>query len=193
MKDEQIAVLRQLAEGKRRPDGDERIVSRICGGLVNRKLAERCGSCRSRNDPTTLVAEYQITQPGLDYLEKLDAGLPTDLVPNAEGPAYIRVSIRRLADGTADANDAANVVRRAAELGLEVVRLTVARASEVRAGRGGTIKLLGRDGPRSSEDVKPERVDDAMWSAAWRTVDIKLWLRSPPARACAKPSQACAE
>ena len=180
---EQIMMLRQLAEGQSRPDGDDRMVSQLCGGLVTRRLAVRSGSCSSRIDPATLVAEYGITPAGVAFLRTHDAGIPRDLVKNGEAPEYIAVSLARLAAGAGDVDDVASVVRRAAELGIDDVRLTVARATEVRAGRGGTIRLLGQGGPRSSEDVTPTRVDDALWTAVWRVSDVKLWLRAQRQRA----------
>jgi hypothetical protein len=180
MTPEQVSMLRQLSDGQSRPEGEDRTVSRICGGLVSRKLAVRVGSCSSLNDPTAMVAEYEITPLGVAFLDRLDAGRPRDLVPDGDAPEYIATTLGRLADGTADASDVEAVVRRAGELELDTVRLEVARASEVRAGRGGTIRLLGRDGPRSSEDVTPLRLDDDLWAAVWRVADLKLWLRSLP-------------
>jgi hypothetical protein len=192
MSPEQVFMLRQLAEGQSRPDGDDRTVSRLCGGLVTRQLAVRSGSCCSRIDPNTMVAEYQILPAGVAFLRTHDAGIPRDLVKNGDGPEYIVVTLARLAAGAGDVDDVASVVRRAGELGLDDVRLTVARVSEVRAGRGGTIRMLGRDGPRSSEDVTPARVDDALWTAVWRVSDIKLWLRAVPPRLSAGSGQAAA-
>jgi hypothetical protein len=185
MKPEQISMLRQVAGGQARPDGEERLVSRICGGLARRKYMVRTGSCSSRTDPTGRVAEYEITAAGLAYLETLDAGTPVDITgPNrdrarvgAPPPAYIGPTLERIAAGTANYDDVVNIVRRADELGLEAVRLMASRSAAVKPERGGgTIKLLGRDGPRSSEDVTPKRVDDLLWAAEWRVADLKLWL-----------------
>lgn len=192
MSPEQVSILRQLAAGQSRPEGDDRTVSRICGGLVSRRFAVRLGSCSSRVDPNTMVAEYGITQAGRDFLTTHDAGIPRDLVKGGDGPEYIVATLARFAAGAADVDDVVSVVRRAGELGLDDVRLTVARASEVRAGRGGTLRMLGRDGPRSSEDVTPARVDDALWTAVWRVSDIKLWLRAVPSRLSAGSGQAAA-
>jgi hypothetical protein len=193
MKSEQISVLRQVAAGQPRPAGEDRVVSRTCGGLVNRGFLVKTGTCWSHNDTGKEVAVYEVTPAGLAYLNTFDAGPAKDLLDGEESPPeYISTTLRRLATGAADHGDVANVVRRAVELELSTVRLTVWRASEVRSNKGGTMRLLGRDGPRSSEDVTPRRVDDTTWTAAWMVADLKLWLKSVPQRPTASASLAAA-
>jgi hypothetical protein len=85
----------------------------------------------------------------------------------------LKHALERFASGEATREDVRTLIRAAERSHLVQVNVQVHRMK--RPARDGTVRLLGKSGPRSCEDRKVTRVADQVY-AAWFDVDeLRRW------------------